>query len=642
MEQILARFKFLPVIIIVNILIISNIYGQVKNRADERFEKIKKIYAEGQLGKAEKETLGLLVEYPAYVNGYMLLSEIYRDLDQKEKEYETLFKAKDLTNEALFHYRLGTVAYLTQHYESSLEAYLKYDSLITDSAKKNQVKRKIQTCRVASEAIKVPLKFNPLRLPDGVNTTDDEYWPVLSLDGKALIFTRLTKSNSYITNEDFYFSHLLDSGWSVAQPITEINTIYNEGAQSLSADGKLLFFSSCGKNDGLGSCDIYYSRFVNGKWEKPRNAGEPVNTSGWDSQPSFSSDYQYLYFSSDRKGGKGKKDIWRVGFKGFDSAGNIKWGKTENPGDSINTPGDEISPFIHAANQNLYFASDYLPGLGGFDLFVSKINGNNFSAPVNLGFPLNSSENEQGLFISADGNKAFFASARDKKFKHDIYWFEPDVKIKPVPATFVKVKVVDSETFMPLRAEISVHQREPEKQFSRTDSTDNEGIAFVSLPVGRRYSLNVAKPGYLFYSQSVDFENGSNLTEPVSLEIGLKSIKPGYTMDLYNIYFETDSFNILAGSEPELDKLFGFLDSNKSLTVEIQGHTDNSGNSDKNLILSEKRALSVFKYLVSKGISESRLVSKGYGETMPVADNSTLEGKQKNRRTTIKVINGKN
>jgi outer membrane protein OmpA-like peptidoglycan-associated protein len=497
----------------------------------------------------------------------------------------------------------------------------------------------LQAAGLLQRQVRNPVEFNPERLPESVNSTADEYWPSLSIDQKTLVFTRLVKNPGQPPQEDFFMSEFGPEGWEKAQPVTDINTFENEGAQSLSADGNLLFFTACNRPGGMGSCDIYYSVRKEGRWTRALNAGKPVNTSSWEAQPSISSDGRFLYFSSSRPGGKGQKDIWRAELLEIGHNGRLKWGTPVNLGESINTPGNETSPFVHAGNKNFYFASDYHIGLGGFDLFMSEILGDSvFSAPRNLGYPINTVNDEQGLYISADGLTAFFSSARDSLSGLDIYSFELDESVRPHPATYVKAVVFDAETGNPLEAEVVLLNLARNETESRIESTNTEGELLLCLPSGNNYSFSVAKNGYLFYSNTFDLRNPRQFYNPYELEIALTPVKEGAEMNLYNIYFETDSFRILPESEPELKKLVVFLSENPTLHVEIQGHTDDTGLAEKNLTLSDKRAKSVVEYLISNKIEEKRLTWKGYGETRPVAKNDTPEGRRMNRRTTIKIL----
>jgi len=221
---------------------------------------------------------------------------------------------------------------------------------------------------------------------------------------------------------------------------------------------------------------------------------------------------------------------------GFAGGGKIKWGEPENLGDSINTSGNEISPFIHANNESFYFASDYRIGMGGFDLFSSKqkIDGT-FSEAINLGFPINTLEDEQGLNISADGTTAFFSSARGVDTGLDIYTFELEEKMRPAPVTYARAKVIDAVTSKPIQAKIELVDL---SNFTgnRSEIANKKGVALLCFPIGANYAFNVSESGYLFYSQAIQFDDSKSVSNPYKIEIKLQTIKIGAEMNLYNIY----------------------------------------------------------------------------------------------------------
>ncbi len=615
-----------------------NAVAQNNSKNQQQFDRAFQLYKMQDYESAIAEIEKLLKKNPDYSDAILLLSDIYRETGLTEKEIETLEKALENTQNDLIFYRLGRSYYSVGNYEKAVVNLNKYlqTSGITE-ARKKEIDKIITNCRFAIKAVQNPVDFHPERLPESINTVNDEYWPSVSLDGSKLVFTRLTKPVFGIAQEDFFISEFDSAGWETAKPMVEINTSDNEGAQALSADGRLLFFTACNRVDGYGSCDIYYSVYNGKSWSKPGNCGNVINSSNWDGQPSISSDNRFLYFSSGRPGGKGKKDIWRAELFEMSSNGVLKWAKPENLGEKINTEGDEISPFIHPNNKTFYFASDFHTGMGQLDLFQAGIGTDgSFTEPVNLGFPINTFANEQGLNIFSDGKTAYFASQRVPGFGMDIFTFQLPEELHTEPVTYIKAKITDAETGAVIRAEVDLFNLN-DKEKHRLERADENGEVLICLPLGATYAFNVSEPGYLFYSQSFQLSDEKKWESPFLVEIKLDPIKTGAEMNLYNIYFETDSFRILPSSTPELDKLFTLLKNNPSLEVEIQGHTDNSGTSGHNLVLSENRARSVADYLILKGIQAQRLKFKGFGETLPVASNDTEDGKMLNRRTTVKI-----
>ena len=631
--------KYILCILLVFAFIGFNVAAQNSPKTQQQFQKALQYYNLLEYQNAVSEIEKLLKKEPAAIDAILLLSDVYHDSGSAQKEIETLETALQFSQNPLILYRLAKANYSIGAYEKALLNFEKYlQTPGVSDARKTEINQQILSCRFAIDAMKNPVEFNPERLSAHINTENDEYWPSISLDGQKLVFTRRLKQSTGVVQEDFFISEFDSLEWKNAKPISEINTNENEGAQALSADGRLLFFTACNRPGGFGSCDIYFSVFNGKKWSSPKNAGNIVNGGSWDAQPTISSDNRFLYFSSNRAGGKGKKDIWRAELLSIEENGSLKWGKPKNLGDTINTQGDEISPFLHPNNKSFYFASDFHVGMGGMDLFQTalEIDGT-LIKPKNMGFPINTFKDEQGLNIGFDGKTAYFASERDKIKGLDIFTFQLPEELRPEPVTYVKAKITDAETGNTIGAVVDLVNLSDNSINHREEKADENGEILLCLPLNSDYAFNVSETGYLFYSQSIQLEGSNSITNPFFLNIQLEPVKIGAEMNLYNIYFETDSFRILPESEPELAKLVSFLKNNPILEVEIQGHTDNTGRPESNLKLSEMRAKSVVEYLVSNGISENRLQSKGLGETIPVAPNDTEEGRKLNRRTTVKI-----
>ncbi|WP_167608785.1 OmpA family protein [Maribellus sediminis] len=612
--------------------------AQNNKRVEKLFEEARSLYSADNYSKSLEICEDILRLDPDNANTHLLMAEMYKDMDSTRLEISHLTKAQKNSTNPLIDFRLGEAFYKLGMYSEALSFYDKYKENKTIPEKRQFLLAcKIASCKFALNSIANPVDFEPNNLGDNINSPNDEYWPTPTLDGKHLVFTRLMKDSVTRPQEDFFMADLDSLQWE-AEPISDVNTPENEGAQTLSADSKIMFFTACNREEGYGSCDIFFSRFVNGQWTTPRNAGEPLNTRSWEAQPSLSSDNHYLYFASNRPGGKGKKDIWRIEFLGFSEAGNPKWGKLENL-ESINTEGDEISPFIHANNQNFYFASDSHVGMGGFDLYSAMIDEDgNITDLKNMGYPINTYRDDMGLTISSIGDVAYFSSAREADRGLDIFSFNLDRGLQPQPVTYVKATVTNRKTHAPIAADIELVNLNSKFEKSRIQRADEKGEVMLALPLRRNYAFNVSEDGFLFYSQSMQLANANDLTDPIILNIELEPIELGAQMELYNIYYETDSFRILPQSEPELQKLVEFLGKNPELRVEIQGHTDSSGNPESNLELSKRRAKSVVDYLVEHAIQAGRLKSEGYGDTRPIASNETADGRKQNRRTTIKII----
>ena len=470
--------------------------------------------------------------------------------------------------------------------------------------------------------------FAPINLGEGINTKDLEYFPSLTIDGSKMIFTRRIASD-----EDFYESNFINGKWSDAKPLGgKVNTNLNEGAQNISQDGQLLIFTGCNYPEGEGSCDLYFSVKTNTGWSEPQNLGPVVNTDFWESSPSLSPDKRNLYFASSQAGGFGGRDIW-VSHR----LPTGKWSRPENLGEAVNTAGDESCPFMHADNETLYFNSNGHPGYGMTDLFLSKkVNDSSWVVAENLGYPVNTIDDQGSLIVAADGKTAYYASdGTDTKGGLDMYSFQLREDIRPLKTWWVKGKVFDKKTTAGLPSAVELTEIKSGNLISKIQ-TDEDGNYLVTLPVGKNYAFNVNRKGYLFYSDN--FSLAKNNPDSVFIvNIPLQPIEKGATIVLKNIFFETGKFELQNESKSELNKLVTLLNENPNLKIQIDGHTDNVGQEKDNLLLSTNRAKAVVGYLLSKAINSQRLTYKGFGATKPVAGNATEQSKALNRRTELSI-----
>jgi outer membrane protein OmpA-like peptidoglycan-associated protein len=567
-----------------------------------------------------------------FIEAHALLADVYRGrwrYKEAVEQYRQVLGINPEFNRGVY-YKLGDCEIHEAEYSDAqvhLNKYLTYENLTQENF--FSAKRLLNDCEFSLDAIKHPVPFKPINLGPEINTDDDEYMPAITADENTLIFTR--KINN---NEDFYKSEKINGKWQTATYLSDqINTPnYNEGAQSLSQDGKVLFFTGCNRPDGLGRCDIYISQKKGDDWGKPFDLSPPVNTSGWESQPSISADGRTLYFVSNRKGGYGGYDIWKSRLT------NKGWSEPENLGPNINTSMDEQSPFIHPDDSTLYFCSNGWPGLGGMDLFVSRLGKDGtWQKPVNLGYPINSSGDENGLALTANGDYAFFAS--NKLSGHggfDIYTFVLPPNLRPHEVTYVKGTVHDAVTKEPLEAAVEILDLARDIPVYQDYSSVEQGDFLATITKGKEYGLNISKDGYLFYSAHFSL-TGPDSKNPYNIAVLLQPIEIGSKVILKNIFFDTNKFIIKDESKPELQKLIEFLTLNASIKIEVSGHTDNIGTEQSNQILSENRAKAVYQYLITNGVPAERLTFKGYGETQPIASNDTDDGRAKNRRTEFKI-----
>ncbi len=585
-------------------------------------------------------------EDSCFFEAYLLTADIYFELDSTQLQVSNLEKAREIKTNAKLSYVLANAYYRMGMYEKAKKSYLEFLDKKVESRFTSDAEKRVKECDFAMNMMKTPKNFVAENMGEAVNTELDEYWPTLTIDGKTLIFTRLVPTGEFAnelalrSQEDFFKSENIDGEWQEAEPMITINTMYNEGAQSISADGKLIFFTACTRSDGYGSCDIYFTRNRNGEWTKPQNAGAPVNSGSWESQPSISANGEYLYFVSNRQGGKGKMDIWRCRLKGFNTYGRPSWGVPENLGDSINTAGNEMSPYIHPDGKTLYFASDVWPGMGGTDIFYARlVNDSVWRRPVNMGYPINTYKDEQGLIVDADGYNAYYSSDRPGSKGLDIYRFSLYEKARPTPVSYVKGRVLDKKSNQPLCAQVELIDIEKDQVVAQTESCLDKGEFLMCLPLGKEYAFNVSRNGYLFYSENFSLKKVHDATDPYIMDIALSKVEVGSSAVLRNIFFQTDSYKLLDNSKVELERLIEFLRQNPLVEIEIGGHTDNVGSPEYNDDLSEKRAKSVFDYLMAHGISEEQLAFQGYGMSEPISSNETAEGRANNRRTEFKIVN---
>jgi len=575
---------------------------------------------------------------PKFMDAYLSIAGMYGELKNYTASIENYQKAKLIDADYFKDYNLPYSINLAGlgEFEKAIAAitdFINIPSLNEKSRLAAEYRRKSFQFAV-DYAKQKPLgdyKFEPRNLGDQVNSRFSEYFPTLTIDGRELVFTRRVGN----TNEDFYTATRTDTTWGQSAPLPgKINSASNEGAQNISQDGQWLIFTGCNFPDGLGSCDLYISYLTNNGWSTPENLGDKINTDAWDTAPSLSPDKRDLYFTSNRPGGFGGADIYIS--RRLPNGG---WGEPQNAGPQINTPGDESCPFIHADNQTLYFTSSGHLGYGGEDLFLVRKNADgSWSKAINLGYPINTIENEGSLSIAADGKTAYYASDRsDSKGGLDLYTFQLRDDIRPARTLWIKGKVFDKKTTKGLPSSVELTDLATQRTLSSIQ-TDGSGNYLITLPVGKDYAFNVNRRGYLFFSENFSLtEKAPDST--YNIDIPLQPIEANATIVLKNIFFDVNKFVIKPESYSELDKIVALLKDNPTLTIQINGHTDNVGKPADNVKLSNDRADAVVKYIVAKGIAAARLSSKGFGATVPVAPNTTEEGKAQNRRTELKVIN---
>ena len=621
-------------------------------KAREAFNQALYYYNIRETAEALESIETALKKDPLYIDALMLKADILKTLRRYEESqgaYDAiLVQDKNLPEVYLY---MGEMQFAAGWYDKSVASLESFLATKPGESKQLLAEGILVNARFAKNAVANPVPFNPLNMGTNINSKNSEYFPGITADGEFFIYTR--RIDGPIPQEDFYISRLQpDSTWGPSYPLgPPVNTEENEGSVSISTDGQFIFFAACNRaktnvqpsgGGGLGyegfdfypGCDLYFSKLNGDKWSKPRHLGPVVNSREWESTPSLSFDGMVIYFASTRPGGLGGSDIWKSYWtgKGF--------GEPINLGPTVNTTGNEQTPFIHPDNQTLYFSSNARPGMGGFDFYYSRLNDSgNWDEAVNLGYPINTLGDEKGLLVNRSGNVAYFSS--DDRVEGlggvDIYQFELYPGARPQVLSYVKAIVVDDETGLPLTASAELLDLASGASVITTTTNALTGSFLIVLKANSNYALNVNKEGYLFHSENFALTQ-SGETNPFLIEVRLKKLKVNEKVVLKNVFYDVDSYALKPESKVELDKLVQYLNTQKTVKIEIGGHTDNTGNPSANQILSENRAKSVLAYLIEMGIDPKRLSYKGYGATSPVDTNETEEGRKNNRRTEYRII----
>lgn len=611
------------------------LWGQPRGAVRD-FSRAQEHVANQEFAAAIDDLEDALEDAPDYMDARLFLADIYQKIGKKDSAAAVYERGLAHQPPYYFYLFYGRTLFDLSRYaeaEEMLSHYLKHPR--ANSRYRNEAEQLVASARFAAKAVAQPKEYHPENLGPKVNSDQMEYFPSISADGLTLVFTH-RKMEGEKLDEDFWVStrDSLSGEWKKAERLRgQLNSPGNEGAQSLTSDGQVIFFAACERQDGFGSCDIFASfKQPDGSWGKAANLGPQINTGLWESQPSISSDGRTLYFVRGRNSVDKNLDLY---FSRFTNQG---WTKARKVPGKVNTKGQETSPYIHFDNQHLYFSSNGHPGMGDLDFFVStRQPDGSWGSPRNLGHPINTPAQEFSLIVAPDGQTGYFSSdaLETGLGRLDLYSFELPKDSRANRVAYLRGKVIDQASREPLRANI---------QFSALDSaglpfersSGSDGTFYAVVPSETAYALSIEKTGYLFHSERFELTK-ENEEKAKFLQIELVPIQEGSSVRLENIYFDYDAYDLDSRSTAELNTILRFLEQNPSVEITLEGHTDNQGGTEYNKALSEKRAKAVYHHLAEKGIDTERMNYVGYGASKPISTNDSEEGRAKNRRTEMRI-----
>ena len=566
-----------------------------------------------------------------YIDPAIALFQVYHDQKDFQKASQYYFQIKKIDSIAAmpFLVKQGIALASLGQYDAAyklLEPYISNNSL--PGYLKEKAAALFAVCQFAI-AEKIAPEISIKNMGDSINSPASEYFPTVSIQDSLFLFMRRLN----LSREDFYTSSMGVDGFSAAVPLSDtLNFAAKKGSMSLSADLQTLYYAADYAEQGYGRYDIYKVQRSDWGWSKPKNLGQNINSDFWDSAPSIAPDGNTIYFASNRPEGYGGIDIY-VAYK------NEKgyWEEAINLGPTINTKGDDQTPFIHADNQSLYFSSNGRVGFGGSDIYVSrkKIDGN-WTTPVNLGYPINTFDNEGSIAVASNGATAYIASDRsDSRGELDIYKITLAENTRAFKTWYIKGQIIDAKTKKSLAAALQIV--DPASGYPMMEmQIDSMGQFLLALPYFDSLGLKINSPGHDYLSSILPIDTLKWMAGK-TFDFALTPIEKVFTKTFNQVYFETNAAILQAISSVELDALVNYLKNTLNAQILIEGHTDNTGSTAQNNVLSLQRANAIGDYLQQKGITPNRIQRKGLGSTMPIADNNTAAGRAKNRRTSFTI-----
>ena len=563
----------------------------------------------------------------------------------------------EYNHEAYLH--LGKLYYSIENYSQAvkyLEIFIEDPDKIKKTTQYDEAEWFLSYSKVYEKLYGNPVPYAP-RPVAGLSTSNDEYLARLSPDEEYMLYSRRTIEQS--NNKTLYSSNKVKETFTISQriegdsftvgtpmPSPPFNITGNEGSPTITLDNKYLVFTRCAnipigeRQETYYNCDLYYSEYINGEWTTAKNMGNLINRKdSWESQASISPDGQVLFFASDRPGGTGENYNTDIYFSLRDANGN--WQKAQNLGPIINTPGNERSPFIHSDGKTLYFSSNGHIGIGGYDVFLSRqSDAGTWQKPINIGYPINSEKDEVGMFINTLGDKAYF-STNAITGNYDICQFDLYSEARPQSVMLIKGKInnisKETEETKPV-IELKNLNNKTSQQIHINE--DNGKYAVIIKDTTTDHLLTVKQKGYVYEAKYISAKMIIDSSQSINnVDFSMHSIEKGESYKINDINFATNSYELTQASSLVLEVLIEFLQDNPTINIEIQGHTDNIGKREDNMILSENRAKAVYEYLINNDINPNRLSYKGFADTRPIATNTTEKGRAMNRRTVFVILN---
>lgn len=652
--------------LLISMLVLSTsvLFAQ-SNNDKKKYDKAEAYYIDENFSAALPLFNELLTSQPDNANILFMTGVCYlKSATEREKAIELLEKASlNINNKFVGGYKekgapavafkyLGNAYHFNYNFDKAIENYEKFKALLSQASSEanqdmiTQVTRDIEVAQNAKELILSPVNITVENLGPNVNSTYSDHSPVVAADELTLYFTSRREGSTGNEKdidgqffEDIYSSTRKnsDSGW--ANPVNlgpPINTNGHEATIGLSVDGqKLLIYK-----DDLGDGNVYISDLVGTSWSYPQKVNENVNSGNWEPNASISADASILFFSSNREGGYGGKDIYMS--KKLPSG---DWAKAVNLGPKVNSPYDEDAPYIHPDGVTLFFSSKGHKSMGGFDIFFTTLSDNGeWTTPNNMGYPVNTTDDDLSYFPTADNKKAYFSSFRPGGFgEKDLYLMTfPDTKEKPLTIYKGTIQNVLGGK-IPGDIQITVTDNETGELIGIYSPNVATGKYLFILTPGRNYNISYESDGLIFHSENLDVPKESSYNI-INAAVDMQPVKVGTRIVLKNIFFDFDKWILKPESTTELEKVYALMTAKDKLVIEISSHTDSKGDDNYNMKLSQKRAQSVVDYLTKKGIDKKRMIAVGYGETQPIAQNlnpdgtDNEEGRARNRRIEFRIL----